>query len=168
MSVKGIIMFIGMNNIRLERNILIILDFENGFLPTYLPQCCIPFKSCWKSFQNSMCASENGNSYLFSLDFYPVFKIPSSKYSSGIFRFKEISLLKTFGFHQSENFAKGSKNFCQNAFPVKLFHPLSTEIFIVDKFNKAENSSFCILQSFSLHFSWLPSLFPLCRTVVTR
>ena len=30
-------MFLGMNNIRLERKILIILDFENGFLPTYLP-----------------------------------------------------------------------------------------------------------------------------------
>ena len=39
MSVKGIIMFLGMNNTRLEREILIILDFENGFLPTYLPQC---------------------------------------------------------------------------------------------------------------------------------
>ena len=39
MSVKGIIMFLGMNNARLERKILIILDFENGFLPTYLPQC---------------------------------------------------------------------------------------------------------------------------------
>ena len=31
-------MFLGMNNTRLERKILIILDFENGFLPTYLPQ----------------------------------------------------------------------------------------------------------------------------------
>ena len=39
MSVKGIIMFLGMNNTRLVRKILIILDFENGFLPTYLPQC---------------------------------------------------------------------------------------------------------------------------------
>ena len=39
MSVKGIIMFLGMNNTRLERKILIILDFENGFLPTYLPLC---------------------------------------------------------------------------------------------------------------------------------
>ena len=39
MSVKGIIMFLGMNNTRLERKILITLDFENGFLPTYLPQC---------------------------------------------------------------------------------------------------------------------------------
>ena len=39
MSVKGIIMFLGMNNTSLERKILIILDFENGFLPTYLPQC---------------------------------------------------------------------------------------------------------------------------------
>ena len=32
-------MFLGMNNTRLERKILIILDFENGFLPIYLPQC---------------------------------------------------------------------------------------------------------------------------------
>ena len=39
MSVKGIFMFLGMNNTRLERKILIILDSENGFLPTYLPQC---------------------------------------------------------------------------------------------------------------------------------
>ena len=39
MSVKGIIMFLGMNNTRLKRKILIILDFENGFLPTYFPQC---------------------------------------------------------------------------------------------------------------------------------
>ena len=39
MSVKGIIMFLGRNNTRLERKVLIILDFENGFLPTYLPQC---------------------------------------------------------------------------------------------------------------------------------
>ena len=31
-------MFLGMNNTRLERKILMILDFENGFLPTYLPQ----------------------------------------------------------------------------------------------------------------------------------
>ena len=38
MSLKGIIMFLGMNNIRVERKILIILDFENRFLPTYLPQ----------------------------------------------------------------------------------------------------------------------------------
>ena len=42
MSVKGIIMFLGMNNTRLEEKILIILDFENGFLPTYLPQCDLP------------------------------------------------------------------------------------------------------------------------------
>ena len=34
MSVKGIIMFLGMNNTRLDRKILIILDFEIGF--TYL------------------------------------------------------------------------------------------------------------------------------------
>ena len=39
MSVKGIIMFLAMNNTRLERKNLIILDFENRFLPTYLPQC---------------------------------------------------------------------------------------------------------------------------------
>ena len=39
MSVKGIIMFLLMNNTRLERKILRILEFENGFLPTYLPQC---------------------------------------------------------------------------------------------------------------------------------
>ena len=39
MSVKGIIMFLVMNNTRLERKILIILDFENGFLPIYLPLC---------------------------------------------------------------------------------------------------------------------------------
>ena len=45
MSVKGIIMFLGMNNTRLDRKILIILDFENGFLPTYLPQC-IPSITC--------------------------------------------------------------------------------------------------------------------------
>ena len=37
MSKKVIITFPVMNNTRLERNILIILDFENGFLPTYLP-----------------------------------------------------------------------------------------------------------------------------------
>ena len=41
MSVKGIIMFLGMNNTRLETKILIILDFENGFLPTYLPLCIL-------------------------------------------------------------------------------------------------------------------------------
>ena len=36
MSVKGIIMFLGMNNTRLERKILIILDFEMVFfLPIY-------------------------------------------------------------------------------------------------------------------------------------
>ena len=32
MSIKGIIMFLGVNNKRLERKILIFLDFENGFL----------------------------------------------------------------------------------------------------------------------------------------
>ena len=36
MSVNGIIMFLGINNTRLERKILIILDVENGFyLPIY-------------------------------------------------------------------------------------------------------------------------------------
>ena len=39
MSIKGIIMLLGIDNTRLERKILIILDFENGFLPTYLPLC---------------------------------------------------------------------------------------------------------------------------------
>ena len=39
MSIKGIIMFLGINNTRFERKILIILDFENGFLLTYLPLC---------------------------------------------------------------------------------------------------------------------------------
>ena len=39
MSINGIIVFLGMDNTRLERKILIILDFENGFLPTYLPLC---------------------------------------------------------------------------------------------------------------------------------
>ena len=37
MPFKGIIMFLVMNITKLERKILIILDFENGFLPTYLP-----------------------------------------------------------------------------------------------------------------------------------
>ena len=46
MSVKGIIMFLGMNNTRLERKILIILDFENGFLPTYLPQWSVWLYKC--------------------------------------------------------------------------------------------------------------------------
>ena len=45
MSVKGIIMFLGMNNTRLERKILIILDFENGFLPTYLPLWNIAYQT---------------------------------------------------------------------------------------------------------------------------
>ena len=45
MSVKRIIKFLGMNNTKLERKILIILDFENGFLPTYLPQWATNFKS---------------------------------------------------------------------------------------------------------------------------
>ena len=38
MSVKGIIMFLGIKSTRLERKIWIILDFENGLIPTYLPQ----------------------------------------------------------------------------------------------------------------------------------
>ena len=47
MSVKGIIMFLGMNDTRLERKMLIILDFDNGFLATYLPLCSmyITYKS---------------------------------------------------------------------------------------------------------------------------
>ena len=36
MSINGIIMSPGMNYTRLKRNMLIFLDFENGFLPTYL------------------------------------------------------------------------------------------------------------------------------------
>ena len=48
MSIKGIIVFLGMNNTRLERKILIILDFENGFLPTYLPQCNAHFSAGFK------------------------------------------------------------------------------------------------------------------------
>ena len=36
-QMKNAIMFLGINNTRFERKILIILDFENGFLPTYLP-----------------------------------------------------------------------------------------------------------------------------------
>ena len=38
-------MFLGMNNTRLERKLLIILDFENGFLPSYLPQCATSWKN---------------------------------------------------------------------------------------------------------------------------
>ena len=39
-------MFPGINNTRLKRKILIIPDFENGFLPTYLPlHCALPSKS---------------------------------------------------------------------------------------------------------------------------
>ena len=38
-SMKGVISFPGMNNTRLKEKILIILDFENGFLPTYLQLC---------------------------------------------------------------------------------------------------------------------------------
>ena len=37
-------------NTRLERKILITLDFENGFLPTYLPQwdpCALQFVEIW-------------------------------------------------------------------------------------------------------------------------
>ena len=41
MSVKGIVMFLGMNNTRLERKTLIILNFVNGFLP----QCTAKNKS---------------------------------------------------------------------------------------------------------------------------
>ena len=39
MFIKGIIMFPGMDITRLKRKILIILDFENGFLLTYLTLC---------------------------------------------------------------------------------------------------------------------------------
>ena len=39
MSMNGITMFPEMNNKRLKRTTLIILDFENGFLPTYLTLC---------------------------------------------------------------------------------------------------------------------------------
>ena len=39
MSVRGIIMFLEMNNTRLETKRMIILDFENGFLPTSFPLC---------------------------------------------------------------------------------------------------------------------------------
>ena len=39
MSKNGIIMSPGMSHIRLKRKILIFLDFENRFLPTYLPLC---------------------------------------------------------------------------------------------------------------------------------
>ena len=46
MSVKGIIMFLGMNNTRLERKIRIFLDFDNGFLPTYLPLCVCSVDLC--------------------------------------------------------------------------------------------------------------------------
>ena len=41
MSIKGINMFPKMKNIRLKKKILIILDFENGFLPTYLRLCSL-------------------------------------------------------------------------------------------------------------------------------
>ena len=41
LSIKGIIMFLGINNSRLERKILIILDFEKGSLSTYLPLCYV-------------------------------------------------------------------------------------------------------------------------------
>ena len=37
MSIKGIIMLSRMNITRFKRKILIILDFENGLLPIYLP-----------------------------------------------------------------------------------------------------------------------------------
>ena len=47
MSIKGINMFPGRNNTRLKRKILIILDFKNGFLPTYLPLCGIGLLLAW-------------------------------------------------------------------------------------------------------------------------
>ena len=34
-------MFLGMSNTRLKRKILKIFDFENGFLPAYLPLCVV-------------------------------------------------------------------------------------------------------------------------------
>ena len=37
-------MFLGMNNTKLERKIKIILDFENRFLPTFLPLPTTYFK----------------------------------------------------------------------------------------------------------------------------
>ena len=46
MSIEGIIMFLGINITGLKRKILIILDFENGFLPTYLPLCQIFLEGC--------------------------------------------------------------------------------------------------------------------------
>ena len=35
----GITMLVGMNNTRLKRKILIILDFRNDLFPTYLQLC---------------------------------------------------------------------------------------------------------------------------------
>ena len=59
MSVKGIIMFLGINNTRLEIKILIILDFENRFLPTYLPLCVLPCRTWSRTqIQNIL---KNGN-----------------------------------------------------------------------------------------------------------
>ena len=49
MSKKSIIMLLGMNYTRLERKMLIILDFENGVLPTYLPLCTVNKINCDKS-----------------------------------------------------------------------------------------------------------------------
>ena len=54
MSIKGIIMFPGMNNTRLKRKIVIILDFENGFLPTYLPLCPVLPPSGWSRVYNQV------------------------------------------------------------------------------------------------------------------
>ena len=66
MSKKGIIIFLGMSNTRLERNILIILD--NGFLPTYLPLCTplgLERKIYWNNFQE--------HDFLRDLKFLPFF-----------------------------------------------------------------------------------------------
>ena len=49
-------MFLGMNNTRLERKTLIILDFENGFLPTFLPQC---YEGNWIPFIGRDCINQN-------------------------------------------------------------------------------------------------------------
>ena len=52
MSLKGIIMFLGMKHTRLERENLIILDFENGFLPTYLPLWCVRINPLSRNISN--------------------------------------------------------------------------------------------------------------------
>ena len=53
-------MFLEINKIGFERKIIVILDFENRFLPTYLPQCPRTYNSLhslgltqflWRDFQ---------------------------------------------------------------------------------------------------------------------